>query len=322
VGFHKPKVMQVQRFRHLGDGWGRSAVVRPWGGRSADVMSGGGLLQRALQAVQAPINALTGSTATAIRNALPFGGDATFAPGFAGEKHAIIKLSNGNNGTANFLGPGTQVIKRLKRKDRGRTPVDSIARAHDLRYTLAQNVQDIRAADRRMLKKLKTVKDAPRNVMIGKRVIQAKILAEKAGLLKRDAFMGKKRLPEGADRRLVRGALTKMEQSGFGTLYIPRGTLGTLIRVNMKGSGAKSLQALARSVIWKLLKGRYKRHHKRLAGLMTRGMAGSGKAWGNFKRVFKKIYPIISTIAKPLLASAGPKGVLAAGVLQGVDALM
>ena len=56
-----------------------------------------------------------------IRNALP-NSDDTGRPGFAGEKHAILKLPNGKYGVGNYIGPGTQIIQRLKRGDPASTP--------------------------------------------------------------------------------------------------------------------------------------------------------------------------------------------------------
>lgn len=38
-----------------------------------------------------------------VQNLLP-SSDATARPGFAGERHAILKLANGKNGVANFMG--------------------------------------------------------------------------------------------------------------------------------------------------------------------------------------------------------------------------
>ena len=58
-------------------------------------------------------------------------------PGFAGENHAILKLANGKMGVGNWIGPGTQVIKRVARGDPGRTPVDMLAMRHDIDYTIA-----------------------------------------------------------------------------------------------------------------------------------------------------------------------------------------
>ena len=51
--------------------------------------------------------------ATSIKNLLP-DSDETARPAFAGERHAILQLPNGKYGIGNYIGPGTQVIKRLK----------------------------------------------------------------------------------------------------------------------------------------------------------------------------------------------------------------
>ena len=74
----------------------------------------------------------------------------------------ILQLKNGKNGVANYMGPGTEVVKRLKRGDPGRTPADMVAKRHDIDYTLASGSRDeasqlkqIRTADNRMINSLK-----------------------------------------------------------------------------------------------------------------------------------------------------------------------
>jgi len=79
--------------------------------------------------------------------------------GFPGEHHAILKLQDGRIRKGNLIGPGTNIIARIKRGDRGITPVDKISEMHDINYSLANNLDDIRAADDRMLRDVKQVKD-------------------------------------------------------------------------------------------------------------------------------------------------------------------
>ena len=88
------------------------------------------------------VDAYSSELGNSIRNALP-NSDDTGRPGFAGEKHAILKLSNGKYGVGNYIGPGTQVVKRLERGDPPRTQIDRVAMGHDIRYQLAKNVNDI-----------------------------------------------------------------------------------------------------------------------------------------------------------------------------------
>jgi hypothetical protein len=114
--------------------------------------------------------------------------DPTARDRFQGERHALINLPTGGSGFANYLGPGTNVIERIKRQDPPRTPVDEAAMAHDIRYSLAKNIEDLRKADELMIKEINARTDTSMNVFLGKRIIQAKIKAEDYGLLRKDRF--------------------------------------------------------------------------------------------------------------------------------------
>ena len=73
---------------------------------------------------------------SSIKNAIPHS-DSNARAGYPGENHAILKLPNGMPGIANFMGPGTQVVKRLQRGDPPRTASDKTAMRHDIDYGLA-----------------------------------------------------------------------------------------------------------------------------------------------------------------------------------------
>lgn len=72
-----------------------------------------------------------------------------------GELHGLLRLPNGKFQFANYMGPGTQLITRLKRGDQGLTPVDKLAKIHDIDYSLATKPQDVRKADIEFIKGLK-----------------------------------------------------------------------------------------------------------------------------------------------------------------------
>ena len=116
-------------------------------------------------------DAYSSELGNSIRNAIP-NSDDTGRPGFAGEKHAILKLSNGKYGVGNYIGPGTQVVKRLERGDPPRTQIDRVAMGHDIRYQLAKNVNDIRRADVIMINKVSSIEknkgDSQFNINQGK----------------------------------------------------------------------------------------------------------------------------------------------------------
>ena len=104
-------------------------------------------------------DAYTGELGTAIRNAIPSANAQnalTARPGFAGEKHAILQLSENPTtyGVANYMGPSTQIEKQLRRNDPPRSETDKASMAHDIRYMLSKNKDDIRKADDIMMRKV------------------------------------------------------------------------------------------------------------------------------------------------------------------------
>ena len=104
---------------------------------------------------------------------------------YNGEKHAILY----NNLTkeyqpAYFMGPGTNMIERLKNNDDKKifSKSDKTSLAHDLRYYLSNSLDDIRLADIKMVNKLKNIElnneDSKWNTLQGKLGIQTKMLLE------------------------------------------------------------------------------------------------------------------------------------------------
>lgn len=167
-------------------------------------------------------DAYTSETGTALRNMIP-SSDNTARDGYAGEKHAILKLKNGKSGVANFMGPDTAILERLKRGDPGRTAVDTISKAHDIRYALATKMSDIRDADNKMLSAVSRVEknktDNPRNIKLAK-LIALKKAGEDFGLIKKNAFSGDvtKRNISAEDKRLFEKELGPLSQQGMGML--------------------------------------------------------------------------------------------------------
>jgi hypothetical protein len=194
-------------------------------------------------------NVYTGEVGTAIRNALPDSDD-TARPGFAGERHAILKLPNGRNGVANYMGPATSVIKRLERGDMGRTAVDSVSKAHDIRYTLARNLGDVRKADNIMINAVKRIEankgDDPRNILLAK-AITAKRFAEDIGVLKKDAFSGdvSSQKVSARDRNILESNLGGLVQKGYG--------------LNLPGAGMLPGDALRAQIVKKMKKDKKKK---------------------------------------------------------------
>jgi hypothetical protein len=100
---------------------------------------------------------------------------------YPGEKHAPLLMPDGKYTVGNYIGPGTEAVKRIKRGDRGITPVDNLARRHDAMYSLAKSKKDIRKADEDFLKILKSgvVKDHPYNLKTGELGIASKYALER-----------------------------------------------------------------------------------------------------------------------------------------------
>lgn len=136
-----------------------------------------------------------------------------------GEHHQILKLKSGKYGRANYSGPGTNIIKRTKRNDPPRTPVDEVAQAHDLRYSLSTNTDDVRVADRKMLSSLDRLQntrgDSKINIYPAKAGIRTKVLAEDFNLLSKSKFIDPER-PSLSDQKILQAKLDQLEMKGLG----------------------------------------------------------------------------------------------------------
>ena len=191
-------------------------------------MGFGDMLRKLMKNAPDISSAYSSNLGTDLKNLIP-SSDATARPSFPGEKHAILKLGNGRPGIANYMGPGTNVIERLKRGDKGRTPADTVAKRHDIDYTLAsgkstkeEQLKAIRQADNRMVNSLKEISsgkhggDSRLNIQTGLRLIQAKKLGEDLGVLSRSKFAGPlETIPHG-DQVLLLNNQQELEQEGFG----------------------------------------------------------------------------------------------------------
>jgi hypothetical protein len=134
------------------------------------------------------------------------------------EEHGLLILPNGKLGRANYMGPGTNLLKRLKRGDKPRTAMDELSRAHDIRYDLAKNHDDIAKADKIFIKGAKKIrkekKDSVFNTYEGQLPIQAKYYAEKKGLIKHKFKQPSTLTKE--DEALMRATLKDAISKGYG----------------------------------------------------------------------------------------------------------
>ena len=191
-------------------------------------MGFGDMLRKLMKNAPDISSAYSSNLGTDLKNLIP-SSDATARPSFPGEKHAILKLGNGRPGIANYMGPGTNVIERLKRGDMGRTPADTVAKRHDIDYTLAsgkstkeEQLKAIRNADNRMVNSLKQIAsgkhggDSQLNIQTGLRLIQAKKIGEDLGVLSRSKFAGQLETIPQADQVLLLNNQQELEQEGYG----------------------------------------------------------------------------------------------------------
>ena len=145
--------------------------------------------------------------------------DENARPLYDGEMHAMLKLPNGKMGRANYVGPGTQIEKRLARGDPPRSYMDKVAQAHDIRYGLAQSQGDVEKADKIFINAAKKAQekklDNDFNINMGLRPIQAKYLAEKAGIVQHGKIAEFGGINE-ANRPMLQSKLAGLEMEGVG----------------------------------------------------------------------------------------------------------
>ena len=172
--------------------------------------------------------AYSGPIGTVVKNILP-DSDENARPSYVGERHAILKLPNGKYGTASYMGPGTQIVKRLRRGDPPRTESDKVAQRHDIDYALAAGLENkqaqakaVRIADKRMVNSLgrisKAKGDSAHNIFLGRRLIQGKMAAEDVGLLATDKFSGDLDKISNKDKILLMSKSAELGQQGYGML--------------------------------------------------------------------------------------------------------
>ena len=243
--------LNQSRRPHIGDGYG---LRRDYVDQSGDgIMDIARNIYKKSKSLFGKASDLYSSEAgTIIKNMMP-SSDENARPAYAGEKHAILKLANGKYGTANYMGPGTHVLERLKRGDPARTDSDRVAMAHDIRYALASGVKSkenqaklIREADQKMVSALdrasRNKTDDPKNIFMGKRLIQAKMMGENAGVIPKGSFGGDLKNISDSDKMLLMSKAAGLAHQGYG---LPPG------------------QALKRKLVRQM---RNKKKHKKMKG--------------------------------------------------------
>ena len=150
---------------------------------------------------------------------------------FPGERHVPLITDKGIR-LANWAGPGTNIDARLNGSVNIREPitaVDKSAMAHDLRYTLAKNTNDIRFADNKMISKLNDIErdkqDYRLNIIAVKNAMRSKRFFENITNQKGELFSNIKK-GETIDGKVspenelkYNRELRKLEMSGFGLRF-------------------------------------------------------------------------------------------------------
>jgi hypothetical protein len=134
---------------------------------------------------------------------------------YAGEKHGLI-YDGYQYQPAEYLGGNTNVIERTKLHQMGLTPVDRVAKRHDLDYALGRSLNDIEIADDRFYEHLdriqKNKSDYPFNIN------QAKLLKLKNYLPIGSTYGDKKATPQ--DFQRFREQRNELEKMGYGRNYV------------------------------------------------------------------------------------------------------
>lgn len=144
-----------------------------------------------------------------------------------GEKH-VLMLKDGKLQAANYCGPGTSILTRVRDDIKASNKVDKVCQAHDIRYSLSNNIEGIKEADKKMVDKLdqlqKNKEESLFNILPSKYGIKAnqllsKILPDKYA----DKFVNymtdykdfnKNLKPE--DKKLLEDKLEELKIEGYG----------------------------------------------------------------------------------------------------------
>jgi hypothetical protein len=200
----------------------------------------------------------------------------------ASEKHQPILLDNGALTVANFSGPGTQLIARIKEqlKKKGKVrgiankPTDNAALLHDIDYAMAGNEPDqkkrgdmVRKADKDMLKNITKAQlkgEDNKFNLTGALAIAGKVGGEKLGLLAKDKFAPFKKLSD-ADMKLLNDVKKELNENlkfgGFPPEQAKQSGEGLIsdlvdrIQKEVKGKSDLQIAKMAEKEIRRRLKG-------------------------------------------------------------------
>ena len=148
---------------------------------------------------------------------------------FKSERHTPLMTSKGPK-IATYTGPNTQITRRLQSSDPAIRdplgPVDTASQAHDIRYSMAETIDDIRYADDKMIRKLKEIEnkneDYKVNTAVVRGLMKTKTLYEDARGKRGELFSGlkpgqvKPNTLSPSEQSLYKKKLTELEMLGYG----------------------------------------------------------------------------------------------------------
>ena len=140
---------------------------------------------------------------------------------FPDERHTPLYTDKDGFKLGEYAGPNTHVKYRLINSISPINYVDKSAQAHDIRYLLSENIDDVRYADNKMIQSLekgeKNKLDYAVNLKAVKLIMKSKRGLEDYGVWDKGSFssMEGKKLNE-EDRNLFRNKLNQLEIEGFG----------------------------------------------------------------------------------------------------------
>ena len=134
------------------------------------------------------------------------------------ELHPVMYTKKGFR-AGNYLGPGTDVVHRVKEGVEPISTVDRTAQAHDLRYGLAKNRSDVRNADKRMISVLNRLGKEKSDYMVNRAQghigIRGKMFAEDFLGVKPETIASFGGISD-EDRPAMQAKLNELEQAGYG----------------------------------------------------------------------------------------------------------
>jgi hypothetical protein len=149
-----------------------------------------------------------------------------------------------------FIGPGTDVYGGIRKGAKPVSETDKTAKLHDIMFSLANNPEEVRLADLRMVKNLNRIqkekKDYRFNISLGKLPIKAKMFLEDWGVFRKGSFSGMNGSQVSKENReLLENEKAKLTQEGYGKKKTSWMTHVSKIRVKNPGKSYKECLKLA-----------------------------------------------------------------------------